>query len=89
VAEDHAPAAKSIQQDKWLPTFRVVTGASLRNRRFATALTSFLDNDVVNFSHPLRKERGSIERGSIEVGGRFPAFIGGTDCDSAAGEVSP
>jgi hypothetical protein len=84
VAEDCTPAAKSIQQDKWLPTFRVVTGASLRNRRFATALTSFLDNDVVNFSHPLRKERGSIE-----VGGRFPAFIGGTDCDSAAGEVSP
>ena len=48
-----------------------------------------MHSDVVNFSHPLRKERVSIERGSIEVGGRFPAFIGGTDCDLAAGQVSP
>jgi hypothetical protein len=67
----------------------MVTNFPRGNRRFATALTAFLDNDVVNFSHPLRKERGSIERGSIEVGGRFPAFIGGTDSDSAAGQVSP
>ena len=67
----------------------MVTNVPRGNRRFATALTSFLDNDVVNFSHPLRKERVSIERGSIEVGGRFPAFIGGTDCDLAAGQVSP
>jgi hypothetical protein len=62
----------------------MVTNFPRGNRRFATALTAFLDNDVVNFSHPLRKERGSIE-----VGGRFPAFIGGTDSDSAAGQVSP
>jgi hypothetical protein len=38
-------------------------------------------------SSPQRE--GQHREGSIEVGGRFPALFGGTDCDLAAGEVSP
>jgi hypothetical protein len=62
----------------------IVSIGTQGNQRFAKALTSFLDNDVVNFSQHLGNERCSIE-----VAGRFPAWIVGTVCGLVAGQFSP